>query len=163
MAVLNILKFGNPILKEKAKDVNGLDSEIKNLIDNMSETMYAAPGVGLAAVQVGVLKKVFVYDVGDGLEVMINPRIVATEGEVEEEEGCLSLPEIRVPVKRFEKVELAGLDKFGKEVNIKAEGLLAIAFQHEMDHLNGNLILDKISAAKRRKAIQEYNELSGII
>jgi peptide deformylase len=164
MAVLNILKFGNPVLTETAKKIEKIDESLKNLIDNMTETMYAAPGVGLAAVQVGILKQMFVYDIGDGPEVVINPEIVKTEGEtIEEEEGCLSVPEVRVPVKRFEKIELTGLDKNGKKIRVKAEGLLARAFQHEIDHLNGKLILDRTSKDERRKALHKLNELAGII
>ena len=115
----------------------------------MTETMYASRGVGLAAVQIGILKRVIVVNVGEELVALVNPEILENEGESQMEEGCLCLPGVLIDVKRSEKVKVKGLNEKGEEVVVDAEGLLARAFQHEVDHLNGILIIDKVSRIKR--------------
>jgi peptide deformylase len=158
MSMLDIKKYPEDVLKKKAvafDKVEKDDRELQRLIDNMIETMYAAAGIGLAAPQVGIGKRLIVIDIGDredgsgGLIVLINPEIVLAEGLVESEEGCLSVPQYIASLKRAETVVVRGLDREGKAVEIKADGLLARALQHEIDHLDGVLILDRISAIKR--------------
>ncbi len=155
MAILEIKRYPEKILREKSLPVNDIDSSIQRLIDDMTETMYAAPGIGLAAPQVGVLKRIIVVDVnpreGEKMPiiVLINPEIVVTEGLIESEEGCLSLPGYITTVKRAERVTVKGFDREGKEIKIDGEGLLSRALQHEIDHLNGLLLIDRISSIKR--------------
>ncbi|MBN2653522.1 MAG: peptide deformylase [Nitrospirae bacterium] len=154
MAVLEIKKFPADVLKQKALPVEQIDKDIQKLIDNMIDTMYDAPGIGLAAPQVGVSKRVIVVDINSLEEdsepvVLINPEITDTDGLIESEEGCLSVPECVAKVKRAEKVVVKGLDRDGKDVRIEADGLFARALQHEIDHLNGVIILDRISQLKR--------------
>ncbi|MFZ5753758.1 MAG: peptide deformylase [Bacillota bacterium] len=144
MAVYQIVKKGDPILREKAKEVKEINDSILKLLDNMKETMYAANGVGLAAPQIGVSKCVIVVDIGDEeLFELINPQIVFSEGLETDTEGCLSVPGIVGEVARAKKIKIKGLNRQGKTVEIEAEDLLARAFQHEMDHLDGILFIDK--------------------
>lgn len=146
MAILEIVKDPDPILRKKAKPVTKINASIRKLLDDMTETMYAAPGVGLAAPQVGVSKRVIVVDPQDGsgqLYQLINPEIVKAEGWVEGTEGCLSIPGMVGDVWRYEKVQVVALDRTGKKVWIDAEGWLARIFQHEIDHLDGILYTDK--------------------
>jgi peptide deformylase len=159
MSLLPVRKFGDPVLREKTHEVGKIDKAIKELVKTMEETMHEASGVGLAATQIGVLKKVFVYDAGEGTKVIINPRIVSRDGEIEDEEGCISVPGVRVKVKRAEKVKIEGQDLEGNPVELEAEGLLARIFQHEMDHLEGKIILDRCSRGERRKALQQIEEM----
>ncbi len=154
MAVLEIRKYPDKVLKQKALPVMEMDGELQELIDNMIETMYAAPGVGLAAPQVGVSKRLAVIDISTKgtempLVVLINPVFLLKEGSIEFEEGCLSLPEYTAKIERAEKVVVRTTDRKGKEIEIEAEGLLAIALQHEIDHLDGLLLIDRISPIKR--------------
>jgi peptide deformylase len=153
MAILDIVTFPDPILGTKADEVDVVDEKIKRLMEDMLETMYAAPGVGLAAPQVGVDKRIIVVDAGgDGKPepiLLANPEIVSCEGEVDSEEGCLSLPEFREKVKRRQKVCVKGMDERGNEQVYDAEGLLAVVFQHEIDHLDGILLLNRVSSLKR--------------
>jgi len=155
MAVREIRKYPDEVLKRRAEPVLTIDANLHRLIEDMVETMYAASGVGLAAPQVGVSRRLIVVDVSRGeseeshLIVLINPEIVDRQGEVKSEEGCLSLPGFITSVDRAETVVVKGLDREGKEVSISAEGLLAMAFQHEVDHLDGTLILDRTSFLKR--------------
>ncbi|MEW6601672.1 MAG: peptide deformylase, partial [Nitrospirota bacterium] len=154
MAVLKIVKYPEEVLKRKTNPVNEFDSELQKLIDDMIETMYAAPGVGLAANQVGISKQVTVIDVSSrdessSLIVLVNPEIVHSEGEDNSEEGCLSIPEYTTIVKRAGKVKVKGLDRSGSPLEIEADGLLARALQHEIDHLNGFLLIDRIGRIKR--------------
>lgn len=156
MTVLDIKTFPDPFLRSKTKPVKNIDGRLQQLIDSMGATMYEAPGVGLAAIQVGVDKQMLVYDVAPNepsrrLHVLINPKIVATEGQVlSENEGCLSVPDYRANVKRASRILVEGLDRDGNPERIEAEGLLAIVLQHEIDHLNGTLFIDHISALKRQ-------------
>lgn len=140
-----IVKDPDPILREKSKPVPKITPNIIKLLDNMADTMYDANGVGLAAPQIGILKRVIVVDVGgDDQELfeVINPEIISSSGDQFGAEGCLSIPGLYGDVKRFEKVTVKGLDRNGMEIMIKAEGFLARAFQHEIDHLNGVLFTD---------------------
>ena len=152
MSILKILTYPDPVLKKKAKPVEIIEEKIKKLAEDMIETMYSAPGIGLAAPQVGESLRVITVDVtrkGEDLIVLINPEIISGEGECAEEEGCLSVPDFKETVLRKKKVLVKGLDPEGKEKEISAEGLLAIAFQHEIDHLDGILIIDRVSRLKR--------------
>jgi len=154
MAALEILKFPHPILRKKSEAVNQIDEEVKNLIYNMRETMYEAGGIGLAACQVGIPRRVIVLDVSPidpqhGFFALINPDVISDEGEIDHEEGCLSVPDCLEKVKRKEKVCVRGRSPEGTEIEIKGDGILAITLQHEIDHINGILILDRVSQLKR--------------
>lgn len=156
MALLEIKRYPEKVLKEKASPVEDIDGALQRLIDDMIETMYGAPGIGLAAPQVGVSKNLIVADIGadeNGREipllVLINPEIISSENEIESEEGCLSLPDYRTNVKRAEKVFVRALNREGNPVEIEGSGLLSRALQHEIDHLNGILLIDRISSIKR--------------
>ncbi len=154
MAILEILKYPNPLLRKKCEKVDHIDGDTQRLINDMIDTMYDANGIGLAASQVGVLSRIIVVDVSPidqekDLLTIINPEIVSEEGEIEHEEGCLSLPEFRENVKRRERVKVIGISPEGKEIMLDADGILAIALQHEIDHLNGVLLLDRVSRLKR--------------
>jgi len=161
MSVREIKKYPDIVLKEKTKPVTDCNAELDKLIDDMIETMYAAPGVGLAANQVGVSKQVAVIDVSvrdekSPLIVIVNPEIVHREGEVEAEEGCLSVPDYTAVLKRAMKVYVKGLDRNGKPVEIEAEGLLARALQHEIDHLNGILFVDRMGRIRKEFFKKRY-------
>jgi len=155
MTVLDIVTYPADILKDGALPVANIDGKLQQLIDDMAQTMYARQGVGLAAVQVDSGLRLVIYDVSDQREkqqfrVVINPEIVAADGEcISEQEGCLSVPELRTDVKRAATVRVAGVDREGRPLVIDAEGLEAIVLQHEIDHLNGTLILDRASRLKR--------------
>jgi peptide deformylase len=161
MSVLEVKKYPEDVLKEKALAVDMAEKGLQRLIDNMIETMYASAGIGLAAPQVGVKKRVIVVDVGSREEgqpliVLINPEIILAEGLVESEEGCLSVPQYIAHIKRAERIIIRGLDREGKPLEIEATGLLARAFQHEIDHLDGVLIIDRISVIKREFFKKRY-------
>ena len=149
-----IYTYPDPILRVKAEPVEDIDEDIQNLVNGMAETMYAAPGVGLAATQVGRTKQVLVYDlspkdVGLNLSVIINPEIVLSEGDVVQEEACLSVIDFAADVSRKSRIKVQGVDRHGNPVDIEAEDLLARCLQHEIDHLNGVLFIDHISNLKR--------------
>ena len=149
-----ILTYGAPTLRHKTAPVRDVNGTLQALIDDMVETMYAAPGVGLAANQVGRTERLFVANPSDDrdptqLLVVLNPELVETQGEIASEEGCLSVPEFREDVRRACRVLLRGLDRNGGPLEIEAEDLLARIFQHEVDHLNGVLFVDRLSPAKR--------------
>lgn len=150
MAVRKIRVYGDPILREKTQLVGEVTPQTKKLIKDMTETMYENEGLGLAANQIGIGKQIMTVDVGQGLLVLINPRIMESCGEESAEEGCLSLPDIKVEVKRARKIKVRGLNEEGGRIEIEAEGLLARAIQHEIDHLNGMLIADRISFVRRQ-------------
>jgi len=155
MTVREIVTYPNDSLRSKASPVVSIDTEILRLLDDMAETMYVAPGVGLAANQVGVLKRIVVIDVeySDGpprLLTLINPEIVFREGEATREEGCLSLPGVNEDISRSERIRVRALDRDGNKVEIDGEGLLAAALQHEIDHLDGVMLMDHVSFLKRR-------------
>ncbi|OGP87437.1 MAG: peptide deformylase [Deltaproteobacteria bacterium RBG_16_48_10] len=154
MAVLEILKFPHRVLKKRCEYVQQIDEELKRLIDDMRETMYHTNGIGLAACQVGIPRRVIVMDVSPiepdkGFFAIINPEIISEEGEIDYEEGCLSVPDCTEKIKRKEKVRVKGISPEGEEMEVGGEGILSIALQHEIDHLNGVLILDRISRLKR--------------
>jgi len=164
--IRDIRIYPDEVLKKKAETVVEFNEEIRNLVNDMFETMYKRGGVGLAANQVGVLKRVVVIDLNSGKEnqgkekiVLINPEIVALEGEEIKEEGCLSLPGLYRKVKRaaFVKVKAQNLD--GEEFTIEGEGLLARALQHEIDHLNGIVFIDRLSPLQRRLALEKFKKL----
>ncbi|MCX7988734.1 MAG: peptide deformylase [Thermodesulfovibrio sp.] len=164
MAVLEIRKYPDEILKKKALPITEIDKNIQKLIDDMIETMYKANGVGLAAPQVGVSQRLIVVDTSSreenqSLIVLINPEIINSEGEVLSEEGCLSLPGFTTRLKRGEKILVRGLDRKGKEIEIYAEGLFSRALQHEIDHLNGMLLIDRISPLKRELFRRRYQKV----
>lgn len=143
MASREIVTYPASVLKQQAKSIPKVDHALKCLIDDMVSTMRDQRGLGLAANQVGVLQKVLVYDDGSGLGVLINPKIVSSEGEQTGFEGCLSVPGLQGEVSRAQKIVVKGLDSAGKAVKIKAEGLLARILQHEIDHLEGKLFVDR--------------------
>jgi peptide deformylase len=155
MPMLNILTYPDKLLRQPAKPVKDIDGTTQKMIEDMSYTMYNSKGVGLAAIQVGFEKSLIIYDVSPGeekrsLQVLINPKIIESNGRIiSEKEGCLSVPDLRADVKRAESILVEGFDREGKPLRIDAEGYLAIVLQHEIDHLNGILFLDHISALKR--------------
>lgn len=149
MAVYIIVEDGDSTLREKAREVPRVSPNIIKLLDNMRDTMYANKGVGLAAPQIGVSKRVVVVDVGEGLIELVNPLIVGAEGEETDVEGCLSIPGLVGDVKRAAVVTVKGLNRSGAEIEIKAEGFAARAFQHEIDHLEGILFTDKAKNIRR--------------
>ena len=163
MAVREILVYPDPRLREMAEPVAEVDDSIRALVEDMAETMYAAPGVGLAANQIGVLKRVFVIDIADdeepsNLMVFINSEIIDTTGTQTYQEGCLSFPGGSEEIKRAERVRVKALDLNGKPFELDAEGLLAVAIQHENDHLNGVLMIDKLGPLKRRRLGQKIKK-----
>jgi len=153
MAILTIVTFPDPILSRKAQKVGDVNGDTSKLMEDMLETMYAAPGVGLAAPQVGVDKRIIVVDAGGEQKrepiLLADPEIVSCEGKLVYEEGCLSLPEFREKITRNEKVCVRGINEKGKEAVYDAEGLLAVVFQHEIDHLDGVLLINRVSGLKR--------------
>jgi peptide deformylase len=157
---MDILQHPNPALKQHASDVDpAADSTLASLVQSMAKAMYDAPGVGLAATQVGVQKRLIVLDVDDGLMALCNPRIVETTPEKEtEDEGCLSLPGLYIPIERPVGCVCEALDLKGGPVRIAAEGLFARVLQHETDHLDGLLILDRATPDERRAALRRYRE-----
>ena len=154
MARLEILEFPDERLRQKARPVEVVDDDIRRLLDDMLETMYAAPGVGLAATQVNVHKRVIVIDVSEDKDqplCLINPEILERDGVEEQEEGCLSVPGIFEKVRRAERVKVRALDREGKPFELEADGLLAVCIQHEIDHLDGKLFVDYLSPLKRQR------------
>lgn len=152
MAILEILHHPDPRLRETAQPIDGIDDELQTFIDDMFETMYAAPGVGLAATQVGVAKRVAVMDCSEDKDqpiVMINPEIIASEDAVTVEEGCLSVPDHYDSVTRYKRVVWRATDRDGSDYEAEAEGLLAQCVQHEISHLDGGLYIDQLSRLKQ--------------
>lgn len=147
MSILPMVDYNNPVLRQKAKRVSSIDGAIAQLIDDMVETMREVGGVGLAAPQVGVPLRIAVIELPDEeIIVLVNPKIVKRSGERQIEEGCLSIPGYRGEIQRSEKVTVKGLDRFGREIRIKGEGLLAQALEHELDHLDGTLYIDHLES-----------------
>jgi peptide deformylase len=154
MALLNILEYPDPRLRTVAEPVTVFDKALQQLVDDMFESMYAAPGIGLAATQVDVHQRLLVLDVTEDKSMplcFINPEIISSAGSSKGEEGCLSVPEVYEPVERAEQIRVKALDRHGKEFELEAEGLLAVCIQHEMDHLDGKLFVDYLSALKRQR------------
>jgi peptide deformylase len=151
--------FGDPVLKQRAKDVTDVDGALVRVVNTMVDTMYDASGVGLAAPQVGVQKRLFTYDVGEGPEVLINPEIVETEGEWAYEEGCLSIPGFHFEIVRPKLVTITGVDIDGDEVVVQGDELLGRVFLHELDHLDGVLMLDRLDPDERKRALRELRDV----
>src|SRR5437868_758995 len=154
MALLPILEFPDPRLRTRAQPVAQVDAAVRKLIDDMFETMYAAPGIGLAATQVNVHKRLLVIDVTETRKeplAFINPEIISRDGVEETEEGCLSVPGVYDKVTRAEKIRVRALDRNGKQFELDADGLLAVCIQHEIDHLDGKLFVDYLSELKRTR------------
>ena len=155
MSKLEILTYPNKFLSQPTKQLENIDGKVQKMIDNMASTMYDAPGIGLAAIQVGWDKSLLIYDISPrdenrSLHVLVNPRIIAKEGEIMSEgEGCLSVPDFRSDIKRAASITVEGHDREGNPLRIDAEGLLAIVLQHEIDHLNGTLFIEHVSSLKR--------------
>jgi len=169
MAKLEILHYPDKRLRTVAEAVDAVDESIRTLVDDMFETMYAAPGIGLAATQVNVHKRVIIMDLSAEKNeplCLINPEIINSEGVEQTEEGCLSVPDIYETVERAECVVVRALDKDGKEFTLEADGLLAVCIQHEMDHLQGNLFVDYLSPLKQmrvKKKIQKARRQAAIL
>jgi peptide deformylase len=160
VSILPIRTLGDPVLREPSRNVETFDELMHRLYEDMLETMYHAPGVGLAAPQIGLSLRFFVYDTekGNGASALANPVLSGAEGEVVEEEGCLSIPGLWYPTARAERVRIEGLDLEGDPVGLEAEGLLARVFQHETDHLNGMLFIDRLSEEDRKQAMGMLRE-----
>ncbi|MDQ3574034.1 MAG: peptide deformylase [Actinomycetota bacterium] len=154
MAIHPIRTYGDPVLKVRCAEVTDVDAGLVTLVDDMIETMYDAPGVGLAANQVGVQKRLFVFDVGDGPQVVINPVLSHHDGQWTYEEGCLSVPELYWPIARPKQVHLRGVDLAGKELSLDGDELLARVFLHEVDHLDGTLLIERLDPEHRKDALR---------
>jgi peptide deformylase len=159
MAVLPIRTFGDPVLKEKCQDVEEVDSDLKRLIQDMIDSLPQPGGAGLSANQIGIVKRIFIFDNEGQIEACINPHVISISDETEDDvEGCLSLPGVGVPVSRHLTVELEFLDVSGESHRLRAEGWIARVFQHELDHLDGKLILDRTDRESRVEALQALDE-----
>ena len=154
MAIRNILYYPDPRLRNRAQPVDSVDDEVRRLLDDMLETMYAAPGIGLAAIQVNVPKRAITIDISEHSDqplCLVNPEILELTGSVETEEGCLSVPGIYESVERADWIRARALDRDGQTFEFEAEGLLAVCVQHEIDHLDGKLFVDHLSQLKRQR------------
>jgi peptide deformylase len=158
--ILPIRTLGDPVLREPAKPVTGFDRALRRLVEDMTETMYAAPGVGLAGPQVGVSLRIFTFDDGQtGPLVMANPELLDGDGEIVEEEGCLSIPGPYHETTRFRRIRCRGQDLKGRPLDLVGEGLLARIFQHETDHLEGMLYIDRLDEAGRKAVLAELRRI----
>ena len=158
---MKIRLLGDPVLRQPAEEVEGFDDDLRQLAEDMFETMYSAEGIGLAAPQVGVSKRLFVMDVGDPddeARAVVNPRIVEREGSEREDEGCLSLPGMFGPVNRAKSIVLEGEDPDGRTIRVEAEDLAARCIQHEVDHVDGVLFIDHLSPIKRRMLLNKWKK-----
>jgi len=161
MALLPILHYPDPRLHTVATPVAAVDDNIRQLINDMAETMYAAPGIGLAATQVNVHQRLLIVDISesrDQLRVFINPELLETAGEADCEEGCLSVPGIYEKVRRAERIKVRALDGDGKPFVLEADGLLAVCIQHEMDHLDGKVFVEKLSRLKQQRILSKLKK-----
>jgi len=158
MATHPVRVFGDPVLKQRARDVEEFDGDLAALVETMYETMYEAVGVGLAAPQIGVQRRIFTYDVGEGPHALLNPEIVEASGEWVYNEGCLSVPGLQFEISRPKLVTLRGLGVDGSKIEIEADEMLARVFQHEIDHLDGVLLLDRLEPDERKRALRELRE-----
>lgn len=161
MTVHEIRRLGDPVLRLRCEEIETFDGSLRTLADDMFETMYAAPGIGLAANQIGRSIRLFVYDGGEGAGsgAVVNPTIVERDGGQDEDEGCLSIPGVYRPTPRAMSVRLEGKDLDGNLIALEAEGLLARIFQHETDHLDGTVYVDRLSKADRGSALAEFEDL----
>jgi peptide deformylase len=165
LSVLPIVKYGDPVLRNPTQRVGDIDAALQKLIDDMVDTMYAAPGVGLAANQVGISKRLTVIDLSVGkkpgnLHIFINPEIVEMEGQITEEEGCLSIPDFVENVTRPERVKVRFTDRNGQQRELRGEGLMARALCHEIDHLNGSLYIDHVRGFKKERILKKIQKLA---
>ena len=160
MAPHQIRLIGDPVLRRPTTDVTDVDGALVRLTDDMFTTMYEAPGIGLAAPQVGVQKRFFVYDHGEGAGVILNPRIIESDGEWTFEEGCLSVPDLTWEITRPKQIHLVGVDLDGNEVSIEADEIEARLFQHEIDHLDGILLVDHLDEDQAREARRALREMT---
>jgi peptide deformylase len=161
MALLPVIKYPDPRLHTIAVKVDQVDDQVRNLIKDMAETMYAAPGIGLAATQVDVHRRIIVIDISDTrdqLRTFINPEILDKSGEAEWEEGCLSVPGIYEKVQRAQRVKVRALDAQGEPYTLEAEDLLAVCIQHEMDHLEGKVFVERLSRLKQRRILAKLKK-----
>jgi peptide deformylase len=154
MSSYAVRTYGDPVLKQVAHDVEGFDEPLVRLVEDMVETMYDSEGAGLAATQVGVQRRLFVYDVGDGPRAVVNPVIEETDGEWYYEEGCLSIPGLHLGIVRPNRVHLRGLDEHGRALDIEADEFLGRVFQHEVDHLDGVLMIERLDDDMRKQALR---------
>ncbi len=159
MASYDIRVIGDPVLRQKARQVNDIDGALVRLVDDMIETMYEAPGIGLAAPQVGVQKRLFVWDMGEGPRVIVNPEIVESDGEWLYDEGCLSVPGLTWEIVRPKTVHLVGRDLDGNEMSLEVDELEARLFQHEIDHLDGTLLIERLDSDTRKTALKAIRDL----
>lgn len=159
MSGYDIRIIGDPVLRQRAREVTEIDDALVRLVDEMLETMYDAPGIGLAAPQVGVQKRLFVWDIGEGPEAIVNPEIVESDGEWLFEEGCLSVPGLSWEIVRPKTVHVVGRDLDGNEMSFEADELEARMFQHEMDHLDGTLLIERLDEDTRKDALKTIREL----
>jgi peptide deformylase len=157
-APYDIRRIGDPVLRQRASEITDIDGRLAKLADDMLQTMYDAPGLGLAGPQVGVQKRIFVYDVGDGPQTIINPQITESRGEWAFDEGCLSIPGLSFELVRPKEVHLVGYDLHGNEVSLEADELTARCFQHELDHLDGVLFVERLSDDDRKLAMKIVRE-----
>lgn len=160
MAAYTIRTYGDPILRQPSADVTNIDGALKQLTDDMIGVMYAAPGVGLAAPQIGVQKRVFVFDAGEGPSTVINPRITESSGEWTYDEGCLSVPRLSWQIVRPRSILVEGLDLDGNELAIEAEEYLARVYQHEIDHLDGVLLIERLDPDTRKQAMATLRQMT---
>lgn len=151
--------MGDPVLRERCREVHSVDSEVKSLIEDMEATLDLSAGHGLAASQVGSVKRLFVYNAGHGSRCLLNPEIISSEGDSTHEEGCLSIPGVSVTVRRPERIRMRCSTATGHRIVIEPGGFLARVFQHETDHLDGVLMIDRCGEDERKRALAEYNEL----
>ncbi len=159
MSGYDIRIIGDPVLRQPAKEIADIDASLVRLVDDMLETMYEAPGIGLAAPQVGVQKRLFVWDVGEGPEAIINPEIVESDGEWVFEEGCLSVPGLSWEIVRPKIVHIVGRDLDGNELSFEADEIEARLFQHELDHLEGTLLIERLDDDTRKEALKTIRDL----
>jgi peptide deformylase len=159
MSGYDIRIIGDPVLRQTAREITEIDDSLVRLVDDMLETMYDAPGIGLAAPQVGVQKRLFVWDVGAGPEAIINPEIVESDGEWLFEEGCLSVPGLSWEIVRPKIVHIVGRDLDGNELSFEADELESRLFQHELDHLDGTLLIERLDDDTRKQALKTIRDL----
>jgi peptide deformylase len=160
VAGYSIRLYGDPVLRQATGDISQIDGNLKQLADDMIETMYAAPGVGLAAPQIGVQKRMFVYDAGEGPLTVINPKITESSGEWTFDEGCLSVPGLSWSIVRPREIHVEGIDIDGNEIVIEAEEYLARVFQHEIDHLDGVLLIERLDPDQRKQAMRTLRQMT---
>jgi len=159
MSAYDIRIIGDPLLRQRAREITDIDGSLIRLVDDMLETMYEAPGIGLAAPQVGVQKRLFVWDIGEGPEAIVNPEIVESDGEWVFEEGCLSVPGLSWEIVRPKIIHIVGRDLDGNELSFEADELESRLFQHELDHLDGTLLIERLDADTRKQALKTIRDL----